>query len=46
MSNATEKPTPKKPTTKVPPPGRKLSQREAIEHVNKQFGKALAKLAK
>jgi hypothetical protein len=30
----------------VPPAGRKLGQREAIEQVNKQFAKALAKLAK
>lgn len=35
---------PKKAT--VPPPGRKLSTREAIEQVNKQFAKALEKLAK
>jgi hypothetical protein len=31
---------------KIPPPGRKLSLKEAQEHVNKKFGKALAKLAK
>ncbi len=30
----------------IPPPGRKLSTAEAIEQVNRQYGKALAKLAK
>ena len=32
--------------TKIPPPGRKLSLKEAEERVIKRFGKALAKLAK
>ena len=32
--------------TKIPPPGRKLSMKEAQERVNKRFAKALAKLAK
>lgn len=36
----------KKKKATVPPPGRKLPQREAIEQVNKQFAKALSKLAK
>jgi hypothetical protein len=43
--NTTKTPATAKKTT-LPPPGRKLSQREAIEQVNKQFAKALAKLAK
>ena len=30
----------------IPPPGRKLSPQQARELVHKQFGKALAKLAK
>ena len=30
----------------IPPPGRKLSAKEARELANKQFGKALAMLAK
>ena len=34
----------KKPV--IPPPGRKLSLKEAEERVNKKFSKALAKLAK
>ena len=44
MSVPATKTSTKKAT--VPPPGRKLSQREAIEQMNKQFGKALEKLAK
>ena len=32
--------------TKVPPPGRKLSLKEAEERVVKKFGNALEKLAK
>ena len=32
--------------TKVPPPGRKLSLKEAEAHVTKKFGNTLAKLAK
>ena len=40
---STAKPTKK---TKIPPPGRKLSLKEAEERVNKKFGKALARLAK
>lgn len=31
---------------KVPAPRRKMSAREAREHVNRKFGPALAKLAK
>jgi hypothetical protein len=30
----------------LPPPGRKLSHKEAMEQANKQFAKTLAKLAK
>jgi hypothetical protein len=30
----------------VPPPGRKLSFRAALDRTNQKFGKALAKLAK
>jgi len=30
----------------IPPPGRKLSFKEAREHVNKKFGPAFAKLSK
>jgi len=30
----------------IPRPGRKMSAAEAREHVNRKFGKALAKLAK
>lgn len=45
MATTTDK-TPATKKATVPPPGRKLSQREAIEQVNKQFAKALAKLAK
>ena len=37
---------PKKKKTTVPPPGRKLSAKEARALVHKQFGKALAMLAK
>jgi hypothetical protein len=39
----TTKPQRKKP---LPPPGKKLSVREALERTNKKFGGALAKLAK
>ncbi len=44
MSTTKTPVTVKKPA--LPPPGRKVPQREAIEQVNKQFAKALAKLAK
>jgi hypothetical protein len=30
----------------LPPPGRKVGVREALERTNQKFGKALAKLAK
>jgi hypothetical protein len=30
----------------LPPPGRKVSLKEALERTNRKFGKALAKLAK
>jgi len=36
----------KKPATVIPPRGRKMSVPEAVEHVNRKFGKALARLAK
>ena len=39
------KPQPPKKAT-IPPPGRKLSSREARALAHKQFGNALAKLAK
>jgi hypothetical protein len=45
MSTTARNPKASKKTA-IPPAGRKLSQREAIEQVNKQFAKALAKLAK
>jgi hypothetical protein len=38
--------TPEKKLKAPPPPGRKLSLREAMELTNRKFGKALAKLAK
>ncbi len=44
--STTKAPVTTKKTTTLPPPGRKLSHREAMEQVNKQFAKALAKLAK
>jgi hypothetical protein len=34
-----------RPKKKLPPPGRKLSMREAQDRMNEKFGKALAKLA-
>jgi hypothetical protein len=37
-------PQPKKRV--IPPPGRKLTARQAREQVNKQFGKAFKKLAR
>jgi hypothetical protein len=45
MSTTARNPKASKKAT-IPPPGRKLTQREATEQVNKQFAKALAKLAK
>jgi hypothetical protein len=36
----------KKKKAQIPPPGRKLSAKEARELVHKRFGKALAMLAK
>jgi hypothetical protein len=39
----TSKPRKKKP---LPPAGKKLSVRDAMELTNRKFGKALAKLAK
>lgn len=41
MSSA--KPAPK---TRIPPPGRKQSLKEAQKRINERFAKALAKLAK
>ena len=32
--------------TKIPPPGRKLSVKEAEERISKKFAKALERLAK
>jgi hypothetical protein len=46
MSTATTRSAKTSKKAVIPPPGRKLSQREAIEQVNKQYAKALAKLAK
>ena len=37
---------PKKKKAPIPPPGRKLSAKEARALVHKQFGKALSMLAK
>ena len=36
----------KAPKKQLPPPGRKLSLKEAQERVHKKFAKAFAKLAK
>ena len=36
----------KKPKRTIPPPGRKLSVREAMDYANKKFAKAFQKLAK
>ena len=36
----------KNPPAVIPPRGRKMSLPEAVEHVNRKFGKALARLAK
>jgi hypothetical protein len=38
--------TTKPPKKPLPPPGRKLSLKEAQERVHKKFAKAFAKLAK